>query len=79
MSEPEKQITIDPDKALSKRFALRRAVPGMKTLEASVPYEPVEREARQKGLTVEQFLASHEVEWLYDGFTGLLARFVPKA
>lgn len=48
------------------------------TIRTSVPREIVEREARRKNLTIKQFIKDYLVSWLYNGFDGAWARFVPK-
>lgn len=48
------------------------------TIRTSVPREVVEREARRRDLSVEEFVKEFKVSWLYDGFDGAWARFVHK-
>jgi len=72
-------ITVmDLDKAYRLRFALRQPVKGVKFAETGVPWLVIEREAKIKGMTVEEFLAKYEAECLFDDFDGLIYRFVPK-
>lgn len=72
----EKIISITPDDAYSKIFKMRAVGKDGQTVEATIPREIVMREARKRGLTLEQFLAQFRVEWLYDDFGGAFARFV---
>ena len=44
----------------------------------TVPREVVERAAEQAGMSTEKFIESHECEWLYNSFDGVLLRFMPK-
>lgn len=48
-----------------------------KTTRVSLPRDVVNKEAKSRGLTFEEFIDTYKVEWLYDGFSGLYARFVP--
>lgn len=58
-----------------KAYRLRNAVPGRKSLEVTFPYEVVEREARSKGLTVDEFLNRYQTVCEYDNFEGVVYRF----
>jgi len=48
------------------------------TIRTSVPKEVVEKEAKRHGLKVEEFVKKFRVSWLYNGFDGAWARFVPR-
>ena len=48
------------------------------TIRTSVPKEVVEKEAKRHGLSVREFVKKFRVSWLYNGFDGAWARFVPK-
>ena len=74
----EKNIVINPTEAIAKRYAIRWAGKG-NTLETCIPVEAVEREARRKGMTLDEFLESYEAECLFNNFGGLHIRFVEKA
>jgi len=69
------KITILPNEALSDRYKIRKAGKGT-TLESCIPYKAIEREARRRGMSVEEFLDTHEAEFLYNDFSGLHIRFV---
>lgn len=58
-----------------KTYRLRIAVPGRKSVEVTFPYEVVEREARSRGLAVDEFLARFQVTAEYDNFEGVTYRF----
>ncbi len=64
------------DLALAKRFAIRKVGPGGRYYEVAMPREVIEREARRRGLDLEEFIRTHEVECLYDNFEGIIYRFV---
>lgn len=49
-----------------------------KTIRTSVPSEIVEREARRHNMTVSNFIKRFRVCWLFNGFEGAWAKFVPK-
>ena len=58
-----------------KAYRLRIAVPGRKSIEVTFPYEVVEKEARSRGLTVDEFLDHFQVVAEYDNFEGVIYRF----
>jgi len=58
-----------------KTYRLRTAVPGRKSIEVTFPYEVVEKEARSKGLTVDEFLNRFQAICEYDNFEGVVYRF----
>lgn len=58
-----------------KAYRLRNAVPGRKSIEVTFPYEVVEKEARCKGLTIDEFLNRFQAICEYDNFKGVLYTF----
>ena len=58
-----------------RAYRLRVAVPGRKSIEVTFPYEVVEKEARSKGLTVDEFLKRFQAVAEYDNFDGVIYRF----
>jgi len=60
-----------------KTYRLRTAVPGRKSIEVTFPYMVVEKEARRKGLTVDEFLNRFQAVCEYDSFEGVIYRFEP--
>lgn len=73
------QQTVDLSRALRKRYkmwTLRRGGKEIRTVVSTIPYEVVEREAREAGLSVSDFLDQYDAEFLYDGFAGLHIQFV---
>ncbi len=58
-----------------KTYRLRTAVPGRKCIMVTFPYEVVEKEARSKGLTIDEFLARFQAAVEYDNFKGVLYTF----
>ena len=61
-----------------KVYRMQATGAGGKTIRTSVPCEVVEREARRRDMTIEEFVTHFRVEWLFNGFEGAWARFVPK-
>ena len=63
-----------------KAYRLRMAVPGRKSIEVTFPYEVVEKEARSRGLTVDEFVGCFQAVVEYDNFEGVIYRFqkIPK-
>jgi hypothetical protein len=72
----EEIIAITPSDAYSKVFRMRTVGREGKTVEATIPREVVMREARKRGLSLQEFLDRFRVEWLYDDFGGAFARFI---
>ena len=58
-----------------KTYRLRIAVPGRKSIEVTFPYDVAEKEARTRGLSIEEFLAQFQVIAEYDNFDGVIYRF----
>jgi len=54
-----------------KTYRLRTAVPGRKSIEVTFPYEVVEKYARDKNLTIPEFLEKYHAVAQYDGFDGV--------
>lgn len=68
----------DDQDTYRKVYRMQATGAGGKTIRTSVPCEVVEKEARRRGLTIHEFITKFRVEWLYNGFEGAWARFVPK-
>jgi len=64
--------------AYTKTYRMQATGAGGKTIRTSVPSEIVEKEARRLDLTVKEFISHYRVMWLYNGFEGAWAKFVPK-
>ena len=61
--------------AYRHRYRLRAAVPGRNCLQVTFPYEVVEREARTRGLSVDEFIRQFQAVAHYDGFEGVVDAF----
>lgn len=60
-----------------KTYRLRIAIPGRKSIAVTFPYEVVEREARIRKLTIEEFLNRFQAICEFDNFEGVVYRFQP--
>ncbi len=58
-----------------KFYRLRVAVPGRKSIEVTFPYEVVEKEARSRNLTIDEFMNSFHAVAEYNGFDGVVYKF----
>jgi len=70
-------IHIETKNALPKRYKPRR-VAGGDTVQAIIPFEVFEREARKVNLNVDDFLNQYEIEYLYNHFSGVYFHFVQR-
>lgn len=59
-----------------REYLIRLPVEGRKSFVVTMPYEIIEREARQRGLTIEEFLAKYIAVAQYGNtFEGVLYTF----
>ena len=58
-----------------KVYRLRVAVPGRKSIEVTFPYEVVEKEARNRGLTMDEFINCFQAVAEYNNFEGVIYKF----
>ncbi len=49
-----------------KRYRIRQAIPGANSLEVTIPFEFVDRKAREAGLSLDDFLKTYSVIADYD-------------
>lgn len=66
--------------ALRKAYRIRLNVKGRKSFIVALPYEVVEREARKRELSIEDFLAKYHAIAQYNSFEGVRYTFeaIPK-
>ena len=76
MEQPE-VLQLNPNDSYSRSYRMRQVAPGSRSVETFLPGDVVERAAKQKGMTTEQFVDVYVVEFLYDGIEGGFFRFVP--
>ena len=57
--------------AYRKKYNIRRAIPNKNSLEVTFPYAVVEKEARTRGLTVDEFIERYKVIAQYNAFEGV--------
>ncbi len=73
------KVAVPTEKdSYTKVYRIQVTGAGGKTIRTSVPSEVVEREARRRNLTIEEFVKSFKVQWLFNGFEGAWAKFIPK-
>lgn len=68
-------MSILPKDALRKEYQIRIPVEGRKSFIVTMPYEVVEREARRRDLTINDFLEKYQVIAHYDNFEGVIYTF----
>lgn len=61
----------------TKIYKMRYEVRGRKYIVSGVPYELVEKEAKAKGLTVDEFIEQYRVVWQYNGAKDIKLSFQP--
>ncbi|MBU0778197.1 hypothetical protein KKF82_08055 [Patescibacteria group bacterium] len=66
-------VTKIIEDAYTKSYKMR--IVGEVSVEATLPRIIVEREAKKLGLTIEEFIESHRVEYLFNDFGGAFVRF----
>lgn len=64
-----------PKDTLQKQYQIRMPVEGRKSFIVTMPYEVVVREARRRGLKLEEFLEKYQVIAHYDNFEGVFYTF----
>lgn len=63
------------DIGLKKEYRLKVLVAGRKSINVTVPYEVVQREAERRNLTVAQFIDKFVAVAEYDNFDGIRYTF----
>lgn len=63
------------ENALRKEYQIRVPVEGRKSFVVTMPYEVVEREARRRDLSLDEFLKRYQVIAHYDNFEGIIYTF----
>jgi len=56
-------------------YRLRVSVPGRKSLQVTFPWDVVERKARSRHLTIDEFLTRFQAVAEFDNFDGVVYRF----
>jgi len=73
------KINIDLKNSLKRKYKFRFAKPPDKNVvEVTIPKEVLEREARKRGISLEDFVRKYEAEWNFNSFHGLYLTFVEK-
>lgn len=68
------EIRINLTNALTRQYSFRRAGKNGQFIEIGVPRDVLEREARRKGMSLDQFLKVYSGQWFFNEFEGLLLR-----
>jgi hypothetical protein len=74
----ETKINTDSLDAYRKTYKLRLAQgkqSDRKSIEVTIPYEVIEKEARKRGLTIEEFIKKFQAVAQYNSFEGVLYNF----
>lgn len=63
--------------AYRKLYRIRLAQKGnsSRSFEVTFPFEVLDKEARKRGLTVEQFISKYQAVAQYNGFDGVIYQF----
>jgi len=72
------EIVIRLDEVIEKRYRIRRTGRKGSSLETTIPREAFEREARRRGMTIDEALEKLEAVWWFDSFDGLHLSFEEK-
>jgi hypothetical protein len=81
MSTNSKPVKIptkkDIDKAYVRSYKMQTVGNIDSTARTSVPMDVIEREAKNRSLSVQDFVRTHKVQWAYNGFDGVWVTFIP--
>lgn len=58
-----------------KEYKIRRAINGKDSLEVTIPYEVIDKLARQESISVEEYMDTHIAIAEYNGFEGVRYTF----
>lgn len=58
-----------------RTYKLRKLIPNRRYVSVGLPFEVIEREAANLGITPDQFIAQHIAVAEYDGFDGVRYTF----
>lgn len=73
-----KKIVVYPEDSYRKRYSIRQSSLSHKYHEITVPFEVIEKQARERGMTVDRFVKNFDVEYLYNSFLGVHLKFIKK-
>jgi len=74
----EEKIIIHPDHVIKKTYKVRQTGRHGSSLETTIPREAFEREARRRGMTVEEAVKKLKAVWWFNNFNGLHLSFEEK-
>jgi len=73
----EETIVIVPEEAYKNRYRIRKTGSKGASYETTIPKHVIEREARIRGMTVDEFIENYMAEISYNSFRGIHLDFVP--
>lgn len=59
-------------------YKIRFATPEEESMEVTVPKEVIEREARKRGISLDEFMKKYRARWFVNQFEGSFLKFVKK-
>jgi len=71
----ESKVCLDEGEVYIKKYKVRKSGREGRTLETSIPRLTFEREARKRGLSIEEALEELEAVWRFNDFDGLYLNF----
>lgn len=67
------------ENGFTQRYLMRRVSKDIDSVIATLPKAVIQRAARRRGLTLDEFLADYQLEYVYDGADeGFWGRFVQR-
>ena len=67
------------EEGFTQRYLMRRVGKEVDSVVATIPKVVIQRAARRKGLTLDEFLLHYQIEYGYNGMEeGFIARFVER-
>ena len=78
LSRIERTASTMFENALRREYQIRVPVEGRKSFTVTMPYEVVEREARRRNLSLEEFLEKYKAVAHFDDFEGVFYSFESK-
>lgn len=78
MGETSGTIIIDPNNVYKKTYRIRMTGKNGASIETTIPKIVFEKEAKRRGLTVEEAAERLMVEWRYNNFHGMHMVFIDR-
>ena len=74
----KEKIVIELGDVYQKTYRMHRTGENGKTVEASIPPPVIDREARKRNLSIDEFTKRFNVQWSYNAFEGLHLTFIER-